>query len=118
MSPLIGVELFGLNSSKCHDTHLTVSSQDKNGQNQPIFRTENVESICEEGFCPTNSHTADQISLSIDKSGNVTLDSEDEYRSLQYDRKSNKYRISFGKPAILASQAQNFIIQSTDLTSK
>ena len=111
-SPLTGVEISGLNPAKCAGTKLLVTSQSQAGENIPLFHTDGLDSICNIGGCPAGMAAEDSFSLSITPTGTVTLDNQDQSRSLFYDRKNNLYQVLFTHPASLASQAQNFIIQS------
>jgi hypothetical protein len=114
-SPLTGVEISGLNSTKCAGTRLLVSSESKSGEQIPLLHTDGLDSMCTIGGCPSGMTAEDSFSLTISQSGEVTLDNQDQSRSLLYDRKNNLYQVLFTHPASLASQVQDFIIQSESL---
>ena len=115
LSPLTGVEVTGINTAKCLGTHLTVKAQAKDGQFLPLLRTEPVSYICPDNFCADPSKVEDSFGLAIGTNGQITLDNQDQYRHLDIQRSNGTIKILFTYPAILASEAQNFLFQSTDL---
>lgn len=115
MSPLIGVELSGLDSKKCGSTRLTIRSESKVQKAIPLVHTDGQDSLCSHGTCAQGQRVSDSFSLDINAQGEVTLEGQDQNRSLSYDSKQKVYVIQFLKPAAIAAEVQNFIIQSEDL---
>jgi hypothetical protein len=51
----------------------------------------------------------------VSSSGIVTLSGANQYQSMDFDEDSGIYKISFTRPAQLAAEINNLIIQSADI---
>lgn len=114
-SPLLGIEVNGLDTLKCGNTRLTIKSESKSNSKIPIVHTDGGDELCLHGQCPAQSSETNAITLDVATSGAVTLEGQDVNRKLNFVKTAKSYQILFLKPAALASDVQNFIIQSENL---
>lgn len=116
-SPLEALEIRGIDTSKCRGTRLTIKSESKSEYSLPLLRSDSESTLCSQGQCGAGSHVSDSFAIDITQNGLVQLEGQDQYKSLQFDSTANAYFVHFARPAALAAEAQNFIIQSQDLSS-
>jgi hypothetical protein len=82
------------------------------------MRTDHQNKLCQHAACVADPQVADGFAINIDSTGQVALENQDQFRSLEFDATNNSYIVHFLQPASLAADAQNFIIQSEDGNSK
>lgn len=114
-SPLLGVDISGLNPAKCGNTRLTIKSESKSNHTIPIVHSDGGEELCLHGSCPNSTVATNAFSLDIDSAGAVTMEKQDQNRAATFDTTTKVVHVRFLKPAALASDVQNFIIQSENL---
>ncbi|MEI7540600.1 MAG: hypothetical protein WCJ89_03885 [Actinomycetes bacterium] len=114
-SPLSGIEISGLNPLKCTNTKLTIKSESKSRHTIPLVHTDNGENLCPHGVCQPTDQVSNSFALDIDSSGKVTLEKGGGNQLLDLQNAPGIFRIDFLKPAALAEDAQNFLIQSENL---
>ena len=102
ISPLIGLNISGLDTKACAGTKLTLKARDTQSAELPLYIS-------------GESRELSSIVLQISKNSTVSLESNDKYRSLSYSPTSGIYKISFLNPASNATEVDRLTIESTVL---
>jgi hypothetical protein len=68
--------------------------------------------MCGNSDCHLDSQVNQQVAISIDPQGLVTLSPQDEFHTLVFDAQTGIYRVLFMQPGILANDVSRLTIQS------
>jgi len=102
ISPLIGLNVSGLDTKACAGTKLTFKARDAGSAELPLYVS-------------SGSRELSSIVLQISNNSSVSLESSDKYRSLSYSSTTGIYKISFLNPASNAAEVDRLTIESTAL---
>lgn len=111
-SPLKGITIQGLNAQQCVNTQFQVGVMDSFGTQLPLYRTDGLAMMCGNIDCHLDSQVNQQVAISIDPQGLVTLSPQDEFHTLVFDAQTGIYRVLFIQPGILANDVSRLTIQS------
>ena len=102
ISPLVGLNISGLDTKACAGTKLTFKARDTRSAELPLYVS-------------SGSKELSAIVLQISDNSVVSLDSSDKYRSLSYSSTTGIYKVNFLNPASNAAEVDRLTIESTSL---
>jgi hypothetical protein len=102
ISPLIGLNISGLDTKACAGTKLTFKARDTGSAELPLYVS-------------SGSKELSSVVLQVLNNSSVSLESSDKYRSLSYSSTTGIYKISFLNPASNAAEVDRLTIESTSL---
>jgi hypothetical protein len=114
-SPLTGITIQGLDTKQCAGTKFQIGALEQHGIQLPLYRTDGLAQMCGQNDCQIDLSENQQVSVSIDPQGNVTLLPQDEFHTLNFDEQTGAYRVLFSQPGILANDVGRLTIQSQGL---
>jgi hypothetical protein len=115
LSALTGITIEGLDASQCKSTRFTIQALDQSFSPLPIYRTDGKSKLCSETPCQIGTSAESDLVFQVDSTGDVSLESPDQYRTMIFDDTLGIYEITFTKPAQLARDITNLTIQSSAL---
>ena len=115
LSALTGITIQGLNAAQCKSTQFTIEAIDQGLNPLPIYRIDGKSKLCSESPCQVGDTAESELVFQVSSSGDVALDSSNQYRTMTFDNSLGIYKIMFTKPALLARDINNLTIQSTAL---
>ena len=115
LSALAGITIQGLDASQCKSTQFTIQAMGDSLNPLPLYRTDRKNTLCSSDPCTIGVSAESDLLVQVSSSGVVTLSGANQYQSMDFDEDSGIYKISFTRPAQLAAEINNLIIQSTDI---
>jgi len=115
LSALTGITIEGLDASQCKSTKFTIQAFDQSVNLLPIYRTDGKSKLCSETPCQIGKSAESDLVFQVDSSGDFSLESPDQYRTMIFNDTLGIYEITFTKPAQLARDITNLTIQSSAL---
>ena len=115
LSALTGISIQGLDAQRCKSTKFTIQAIDQSMSPLPIYRTDGQSKLCSEITCQIGISAESDLIFQIDSSGDFSLESPNQYRTMIFDDTLGIYEIAFAKPAQLARDITNLTIQSNAL---
>ena len=115
LSALTGITIEGLDASQCKSTSFTIQAFGQSVSLLPIYRTDGKSKLCSDSPCQIGTSAESDLVFQVDSTGDVSLESPDQYRSMSFDDTLGIYEITFAKPAQLARDITNLTIQSSAL---
>jgi len=111
-SPLTGLTIQGLDTKQCANTEFQIGVLDSHGIHLPLYRTDGQSQMCGQNDCVVDQSLNEEISVSIDAQGAVSLLPQDVFHNLNFDAQTGIYRVLFSQPGILANDVSRLTIQS------
>jgi hypothetical protein len=115
LSALTGITIEGLDASQCKSTMFTIVAIDQSLNPLPIYRTDGKSKLCSETPCQIGTSAESDLVFQVDSTGDVSLESPDQFRTMNFDDTLGIYEIKFAQPAQLARDITNLTIQSSAL---
>ena len=112
-SALTGITIQGLDASQCKSTQFTIQAIDESMSPMPLYRTDGKTSLCSTTPCKIGTSAESDLVVQVNSSGVVTLSGSDQFHSLSFEDTHGIYSIQFARPAQLAADITDLIIQSS-----
>jgi hypothetical protein len=107
-----GLTIQGLDTKQCANTEFQIGVLDSHGIHLPLYRTDGQSQMCGQNDCVVDQSLNEEISVSIDAQGEVSLLPQDVFHNLNFDDQTGIYRVLFSQPGILANDVSRLTIQS------
>lgn len=114
-SALTGITIEGLDTERCKSTKFTIQAVDESSNLIPLYRTDEKPYLCSSEACKIGQNSEAAIVVVINDFKEVALSNPDQNHEITFDDALGIYQITFLRPAQLARDITNLIIQSSAL---
>jgi hypothetical protein len=115
LSALTGITIQGLDAIQCKSTQFRIQAMGDSLNPLPLYRIDGKNSLCSSQPCSLGVSAESDLLVQVSPSGEVTLNGANQFQSMVFNEDSGIYKISFARPAQLAAEINNLIIQSSDI---